>query len=192
MRDTSDRSLPKRMLLHLRMLVVLGMVLGLLAPLAQPATTYAASVTSAVFSGGAGTVAVQDRFYAKSAAVLTLTVNTSADTQCVDVAGAHAATLTSNTAKSTWTTTFTAGAGDGARAVTVTASPNVNPQGKCTGTSGSAQASYTLDNTGPDVTAALSEAPNAAGWHKSNVAITWEATDAGSGVASGPTPATDS
>ncbi|HET8601893.1 MAG TPA: PxKF domain-containing protein [Segeticoccus sp.] len=46
---------------------------------------------------------------------------------------------------------------------------------------------YTLDNTGPVVTGAISPAPNAAGWNTSDVTVTWTATDdRGSGVASQP------
>ena len=102
---------------------------------------FASSVTSAVFTGGAGTVSVGGVLYAKNTGALTLTVTTSSDTQCVDVAGAFTGHQTSNTAKSSWTFTSTAGAGDGVLTVTATASPNVNGQGKCTGSSGSAQAS---------------------------------------------------
>ena len=153
---------------------------------------FASSVTSAVFTGGAGTVSVGGVLYAKNTGALTLTVTTSSDTLCVDVAGAFTGHQISNTAKSSWTFTSTAGAGDGVQTVTATASPNVNGQGKCTGSSGSAQASYTLDNTGPTVTAALSPLPNTAGWNNSNVTITWAATDAGSGLGSGPNPATAS
>jgi hypothetical protein len=148
------------------------------------------SVSSAVFSGDSGTVMVGSTLYAKSGAALTLTVNTSGDTKCVQVTGAPR--QTSNTAKSTWTFTFTAGSGEGVQTVTAAASPNFNAN-NCTGQSQSPQsASYVLDNTGPQVTAALSPAANAAGWSKSNVDLTWSATDVGSGVASGPTPATDS
>ena len=39
------------------------------------------------------------------------------------------------------------------------------------------------------VTAALSPAPNVAGWNKASTAVAWTATDSGSGVATGPTPA---
>lgn len=155
-----------------------------------PAT--AADVSSATFTGGAGTVSSGGTLYAKAGGALTLTVNTSSDTVCVDVAGALSGHQTSSTAKSTWTFAFTAPAGDGPQAVTVAASPGVNPQGKCTGNTRSAQASYTLDNTGPVVTGSLSPAPNAAGWNKSDVTIAWSATDAGSGVGSGPTPSSDS
>src|SRR4051794_16230695 len=70
------------------------------------APTFASSVTSAVFTGGAGTVSVGGTVYAKQGGALTLTVVTSSDTQCVAVTGA--ATLprqTSSTAKSNWTFT---------------------------------------------------------------------------------------
>jgi hypothetical protein len=167
-----------------------GLVLPAVALLATPA--YASSVTSAAFSGGTGTVTVGGTLYAKQGAALTLAVVTSSDTKCVDVTGA--ATLprqTSSTAKSNWTFTTTAPAGNGVQAFTVAASPNFNAN-NCTGQTNSTQASYTLDNAGPVVAAALTPAPNAAGWNNSNVGITWSASDAGSGVGSGPTPATDS
>jgi hypothetical protein len=155
---------------------------------------FASSVSSAVFSGGVGTVSVGGALYAKSGGTLTLTVVTSADTRCVDVTGALSEHATSAAAKSSWTFSSTApsGTGDGVQIATATASPSVNPQGKCTGSSGNSTASYILDNAGPVVTAALSPAANGAGWNKENVSVTWSAADAGAGVASGPTPATDS
>ena len=159
-----------------------------LSVLATPA--YASSVTSAAFTGGAGTVSVGGALYAKSGGALILTVNTSSDTKCVDVAGAFTGHQQSSSAKSTWSFTFTAPVGNGIQAVTATASPGFNPQDKCTGNSGSAQASYTLDNAGPTVTATPTPAANAAGWNKTDVAVAWAASDpGGSGVASGPTPA---
>jgi hypothetical protein len=145
-----------------------------------PAT--ASSVTSATFSGGAGTVSAGGTLYAKQGAALTLSVVTSSDTKCVDVTGA--ATLprqTSSSAKTNWTFTTAAPAGNGAQAFTVAASPNFNANG-CTGQTNSTQASYTLDNAGPVVSAALTPAANAAGWNNSNVTVNWSATDAGSGV----------
>src|SRR5881392_2506402 len=150
------------------------------------------TVTGASFTGAAGTVSVGGTLYAKQGGALTLTVNTSSDTKCVEISGAHTAKQTSSTAKSTWTFNFTAGPGDGVQTITAAASPNFN-QNNCTGQSQSPQsASYVLDNSGPIVTADLSPAANGAGWNNSNVGITWGATDAGSGVASGPTPLTDS
>ena len=168
--------------LRLLQILVLGALIApSLAVVATPA--YASSVTSAVFSGGAGTVSVGGTLYAKQGAALTLTVVTSSDTKCVAVTGA--ATLprqTSSTAKSNWTFTTTAPAGNGAQAFTVAASPNFNTN-NCTGQTGTTQASYTLDNTGPVVTAALTPAANSFGWNNSDVTVKWTATDAGSGVA---------
>jgi hypothetical protein len=150
------------------------------------------TVSSAVLTGGAGTQTVGGILYAKNGGALTLTVTTSSDTKCVDVGAAFAARQTSTTAKTSWTFTATASTGDGIQTVTANASPSFNAN-NCTGQSQSpGSASYTLDNTGPIVTAALSPAANAAGWNNSNVGITWSATDAGSGVASGPTPGSDS
>ncbi|MDR6907851.1 hypothetical protein J2X63_003559 [Agromyces sp. 3263] len=153
---------------------------------------FASTVTTATFTGGAGTVSSGGTLYAKQGGALTLTAITSSDTRCVDVAGAFTAHDQSAGAKTNWTFTTTAGAGDGAQAVTVFASPNVNAQGKCTGQTNSLQASFTLDNTGPVLNASLAPAANAAGWNKANVGITWSATDAGSGIGTGPTPATES
>src|SRR6266568_1852677 len=169
----------RRFVVLVRVVTGLALVLGGAASVAISSPAGASTVMSAVFTGGTGTVVSGGALYAKSGGALTLTVNTSSDTQCVDVAGALTGHQSSNTAKSSWTFPFTAGAGDGARAVTATVAPNVNSQGKCTGTSGSAQASYTLDNTGPVVTAALAPAANAAGWNKANPTITWSASDAG-------------
>jgi hypothetical protein len=164
---------------------LLALLAGSLMVLAglQVLPAFASSVSSAVFSGGAGTVSVGGTLFAKQGAVLTLTVVTSSDTKCVEVTGT--ATLprqTSSTAKSNWTFTTTAPAGDGAQAFTVAASPNFNAN-SCNGQTNSTQASYTLDNTGPVVTAALTPAPSAAGWNNSDVTVTWTATDSGSGVA---------
>ena len=125
--------------------------------------------------------------YAKSGAAVTLTVTTT-DTACVDVAGAFTGHQTSATTKTSWTFITTAGSGDSAQAVTVSASEKFNGQGNCAGNSAAPQASYTLDNTGPVVTAALTPAANAAGWNNTNTTVNWAAADAGSGVASGPTP----
>ncbi|HMJ32750.1 MAG TPA: PxKF domain-containing protein [Baekduia sp.] len=149
------------------------------------------SGVSATFSGS-GIVSAGGTLYAKQNGALTLTVKTSSDTKCVDIDGAHTAHQTSGTAKDTWTFSFTAGAGDGIKSVTASASPNFNANG-CTGQSKDpVTTSYVLDNTGPQVAATLTPAPNAAGWNNADVGIAWSATDAGSGIASGPTPAADS
>ena len=159
----------------------------LAATLAGPAAI-ASSVTNAVFSGN-GTVTVAGTIYAKAGTVLTLTVTTSSDTQCVLVSGAATPLRqTATPAKTGWVFTTTAPAGNGAQAFTVAASPNFNSNG-CSGLTRTAQASYVLDNTGPVVTAALTPAPNAAGWNNTNTAVAWTSTDGGSGVTSAPTPA---
>ncbi|HEX4687644.1 MAG TPA: PxKF domain-containing protein [Nocardioides sp.] len=126
--------------------------------------------------------------YARSGQALTLTVTTSNDAQCVDVAGAFTAHQSSATGKTSWTFGLTAGTGDGTRTVTISAAPNVNPQDKCTGNSNTTTASYVADNTGPVVTGSLSPAANGAGWNSSDVTVTWTATDTGSGVAGQPSP----
>ncbi len=152
----------------------------------------ASTVTSATFTGGSGTVSVGGTLYATKGAAVTLAVSTSPDTQCVDVSGAFTAHQQNSGTKSSWTFSFNAGSGDGSQTVTVAASPGVNSQGKCTGNTGTGTASFTLDNTGPIVTGTVSPAPNAAGWNKTNVTVTWSASDAGAGVASGPSPASAS
>jgi hypothetical protein len=156
------------------------------------APTFASSVSSAVFSGGAGTVSLAGTLYAKQGVPLTLTVVTSSDTKCVEVTGAATPPRqTSSTAKSNWTFTTTAPAGDGVKAFTVAASSNFNNNG-CSGQTGTTQASYTLDNTGPAVSGALSPQPSGYGWNNSNVSVAWTATDAGSGVATAQPFKTDS
>ena len=181
----------RRFVVLVRVVTGLALVLGGAASVAISSPAGASTVMSAVFTGGTGTVGVGGTLYAKSGGALTLTVNASSDTECVDVAGAFTGHQQSATARSTWTFTTTAGSGDGVQSVTAAASPSFNGHGDCTGTTRTNTGSYTLDNTGPVVTAALTPAPNAAGWNKANVGLTWSATDAGSGVDSGPTPATD-
>ncbi|WP_404383573.1 PxKF domain-containing protein [Knoellia locipacati] len=152
----------------------------------------ASSVTSAVFSGTTGTVAVGGTLYAKQGAALTLTVVTSSDTKCVEVAGAASLPRqTSATPKSSWTFTTTAPAGDGSQAFTVAASPNFNAN-NCTGQTNSTQASYVRDNTGPAVAAEMAPAANAAGWNNSEVTVKWSASDTGVGVAAAQPFRTDS
>jgi hypothetical protein len=176
-RAAADHSQVRRLAIGLLSLVTALTTIGLSLSVAQ-----ASSVTSAVFSGGTGTVTAGGTLYAKQGAALTLTLVTSSDTKCVTVTGAATLTpQTSSTAKSNWTFTTTAPAGNGAQAFTVAASPNFNTNG-CTGQTNSTQASYTVDNTGPVVTAALTPAANAAGWNNDDVTVKWTATDTGSGV----------
>jgi alpha-tubulin suppressor-like RCC1 family protein len=166
--------------------------------------------TSAVFSGGTGTYQASPTapLFAKGGAALTLSVSTHTDVQCVkltgDLAGLQTVNpQTSSTGKGTWIFTFVASGAsvsDGIKHVTATAGTTTS----CTADRGSAEASYTLDNTAPALLpsdgnknlnvlpAGIVPAPNAAGWNNSDVTINWSAADAGSGIASGPTPATGS
>ena len=146
-------------------------------------TANAASVTSAVFTGSAGTFVSSTTLYARNGGALTLTVSTSSDTRCVDVTGSHSGHQTSPTAKSSWTFSFVAGSGDGVKSVSASAAPNFNVQGNCTGPSGSGTASYILDNTPPSATASGAPAANNAGWNQGGVTVGIASSDGtGSGV----------
>jgi hypothetical protein len=161
----------------------------------------AASVTSAAFTGGAGTFTSGSTLYAKQGAALTLTVNTDATTQCVDVIDGTNTTIATQTSdrnpKSSWTFSgptypwLTAGSGNGTVTYTTKAWKGVNGNGKCTAnqneTFGVQSASYTLDNTGPAVTGNIAPTPNSARWNNTNATLTWSATDTGG---SGVNPAT--
>ena len=146
--------------------------------------------------GGAGTVTLGGVVFARQGGQVTLAVATSADTQCVVVSGPGGfleTQLSPGAPKTTWSFgPYAVGSGDGLRPFTATAFPTIIPGTGCSGTADSKNAFYIADNTGPVVTAALSPAPNAAGWNNSNVTIGWSATDSGSGVGSGPSPASDS
>ncbi|MDX6254024.1 MAG: large repetitive protein [Frankiales bacterium] len=168
-------------------------------------TATAASVVSAAFSGGASTFTAAGTVYARQGAALTLTVNTDATTQCVDVIDGSnntIATLTSDkNPKALWVFSgstypwLTAGAGNGTIAYTTKAWKGVNGNGKCTANQnevfGMQSAAYTLDNTAPSVSASTSPAANGAGWNNGNVTVSWTATDpGGSGIAT-VVPASD-
>src|SRR5919206_4768908 len=133
----------------------------------------AASVTSAAFSGAAGTfTAANGTVYAKSGAALTLTVNTDGNTRCVDVIDGNGNTIAtkSGSNSSTWTFSgsaypwLTAGAGSGVVQYTTKAWRNVNGNGNCVAnqneTFGVQSAAYTLDNTPPTATGSVSPTPN--------------------------------
>jgi hypothetical protein len=185
-RNTVDNTTFKR----LRLLVALSLVLGVLTPIMlYNRSTYAATFTTTASFSGTGTVIVGGILYAKQGQTVTLTVTTTDPTKCVDVSGAFTDHQQATNAKTSWSFTTTAPAGNGVQAVTAAASVSFNNNNICNGQSVSAQASYTLDNTGPVVTAVLTPPANAAGWNKTDTAVAWTATDAGSGVASGPTPA---
>ena len=91
MRKLSDGSVGRSITAtnkQLRMLVILGMLFGMLAPLMQPRTAQAAQVTAVTLEGGTGTfTASNGTIYAKSGAALTLQVTTDADTKCVEFDG---------------------------------------------------------------------------------------------------------
>jgi hypothetical protein len=168
-----------------------GVLLG--ASIAQAAKVNGVSIT-----GGAGTTVVNGALFARPGASLTLDVVTDNDTQCVRLTGAHTAEQKAAKGTTQWSFPLTAGSTGGVKSVTAVAFKGVNGNGVCTGDageSGNSTVSYTVetDNTAPVVTAAVTPAANAAGWHKGNVDIKWSATDFGSGVAAGfPTPGTDS
>jgi hypothetical protein len=148
--------------------------------------------TTATFTGTSGTVSVGGVLYAKNGGAITLRVTTSA-AQCVDVSGAFTGHQTADSDTTQWTFPYTAGTGDGVQTVLVSAYNKHNGNGVCTGPTTPVNAAFTLDNTGPTVSATRTPAANGAGWNNSNVGLTWTASDpGGSGVASGPTPATAS
>ena len=158
----------------------------------------AASATGASFTGGAGTRVVNGTLFADPGAALTLNVTTDNETKCVEITGAHTATKKADNGTTQWSFPLTANATNGVHTITATAFKKFN-NNKCNGDAGESfgpqTASYTVesDSTAPVVTAAVSPAANAAGWHKDPVSITWSATDFGSGVAAGfPSPASDS
>lgn len=161
----------------------------------------AASVTSATFSGGAGTFTANGTVYARQGAPLTLTVNADNKTSCVRVTSGGSSTdlqgsgtFVFDSSNSTLPV-FTGGSGNGLVPVLVTAFANANGKDKCVANQGetfTGQPSYTLDNTAPTASGAVSPAPNAAGWNKSSVTVTWTGSDvSGSGVKT-VSPATDS
>ena len=173
--------------------VSIGLVVVAMLGLMLAGAAMAAGITGAAFSGGAGTAVVGGTLYAKSGAPLTLTATTDTATSCVTLSGTHSASSTtpsaSDSTSKTWTFSLSAAAGaDGTRSTTVTALDGAD----CvSGAQASVSRSYSIDNTPPVVSATRSPAPNSFGWNNSDITVTWSATDAGSGVASGPTPATD-
>src|SRR3954462_9464392 len=159
----------------------------------------AASATGASFTGGAGTRVVNGALFADPGAALTLNVTTDNATKCVEITGAHTATKMGAAGTTQWSFPLTANTTNGVQTITATAYRSFNGQNKCTANAGEGlgpqTASYTVesDSTAPVVSAAVSPAANAAGWHKDPVSIAWSATDFGSGVAAGfPSPASDS
>lgn len=189
-------------LLARRGLVAVATLVSMLAGLLPALPADAASVDSASFSGGAGTATVGGVLYAKQGAAMTLTVKTEVTpakcVQVLDSGGTLLTQQTDNNSRTTWTFTsgaavFTAASGSGTPSVQTKAWDKQDCSANKNETFVVKTASYTLDNVGPAVTGVLTPAPNGAGWNRADVAIAWSASDTGgSGVASGPTPATDS
>ena len=117
-------------------------VIGVAAPSASASTVLATS-----WSGTNNTAMVGDVLYAKSGGRVTLNVQTTSDTRCVQMSGAHTGRQTATGPTSSWNFTVVAGTGEGARSLTLTASSSFSSTG-CSGISGSGQATYVVDNTG--------------------------------------------
>ena len=157
------------------------------ASLVTPPAAAASTVVNAFFMGGAGTVTVNGKLYARSGQAVTLIVFTDA-ARCVEVTGALEMRKTGLAGTTTWSFPFIAGSANGLRELQVTAWSD-EAAGLCAGTAGATvTVSYVQDNVGPVVTAALTPAANAAGWNQGDVAIAWSALDAGVGLQAGPTP----
>jgi hypothetical protein len=174
-----------------RVAALIVVALSSIAALAgSVAAAMGASISGVVLAGGTGTVVVDGAVHAKKDQSVTVSVRTSADTQCVEVKGAHTSHQISDRGRSDWTFTFTAGAGGGEQGMLVEVYSKHNNKG-CNGNPDQTRpVSYHLDNTGPAVTGTVAPAANAAGWSKQDVTVAWTASDP-SGVASGPTPARD-
>ncbi len=189
--SSSNRPKTKGAPRYVRAATAVVTILLLGQALAGAAGAAGSAIVSATFSGGAGTALVNGTFYAKSGTALTMTVVTDTSIDCVALSGAHSATtttpVTADATSRTWAFSLAAPSGaDGVRDTTVTASSDLG----CVSTDATAARSYSVDNTPPAVSGSISPQPNVGGWDTSDVTVTWSATDAGSGVASGPTPAT--
>lgn len=143
----------------------------------------AAPQPGAAIVGGAGTHTDEaGRVFAKSQQPLTLKVG-GTNVACVVFDG-----RTDNAAPFEFD--LRASSSSGLQSVQAMAYSNKNNSGACNQQSAGVTASYTVDNSAPQLSATLSPTP-LNGWNKDDVTLTWRATDA-SGIKSGPTPATDS
>jgi hypothetical protein len=88
----SSSSIPPHGLRATRALVSLGRAVP---PFARTsgAVAYAASITSATFTGGSGTALVGGTLYARQGGALILTLTASSETRCVEIGGAHDVTI---------------------------------------------------------------------------------------------------
>lgn len=184
-RDTSRCAVGIRRALASKFGLLTLVALVLLAVIGVAA---AASAGALSLSGGEGTTVFDDQLYAKEGGVVTATVTTTPDTECVVifVNGEPVTSDASADGATSWTLSFSAGAGDGVRQIRATAYSTTD----CEHSDGSATESMVLDNTGPAVEAKPSPIPNDAGWNNvSPVTVTWSAVDNGfSGVLIDPSP----
>ena len=173
---------------------------ALLALAAGPfsGAAHAASATNAVWSGaGTYTNPTTGQVYG-AGGTATLSVTTTSDTKCVVLNpdwNNTRPTQTSSSTKTTWTFTVAIPTASGTFSVKASASPTFNASGGCTGSTAGdaiATASYVVDNGAPTVTGIGTPAANSFGWRNVTTAIAWTAVDGGSGIASGPTPDSDS
>ena len=180
-------------------LAICGLLL-LCAAAFSPAAQ-ASSATAATWSGaGTYTNPLTGQVFGKGGTA-TLTVTTSNDTRCVNLNPdwtSDRPTLTSSTAKTSWQFILAVPATTGTFSVTASASPeftsggNVTCKGNTGGGNATVTSSYIVDNGAPVVTGVGTPAANSFGWRNVTTNIAWTAVDGGSGVASGPTPASDS
>lgn len=137
--------------------------------IASPAS--AANINSSTFSPA----------FAKNGTVLTLTVNTSNDIDCVKVVNGFG---TRTKAPAPYTFTYTAGTGNGVQTSTITA---YKGSSNCTtGTTVTDTASFTLDNIAPTITGARVPTANANGWNNTAVAVNFTCSDLNAVTSCGP------